>query len=361
MGSDPTSRTILSLVALALVAWCVFLVRDTLPPFLIALTLASLLDPVMDRLQRRGIRRPVAVALTFGLFLAVFAGGIGMLIPLAIAQSGQLATSMTPEILQRYLDNLTASVGDLAKQLPVLDQLHIPKNFNDAVARYQPQIAGFLQGLVNWVFGVFQSSLGRLVWIVIIPIVTLYLMMDIDRIRARSLHLLPDRYREAAVDIGSAVVAVFTGYLRGLVLVCFGEGLTIGLVAALLFRLPYAFVLATIGGILYAVPYVGPVATIAIAALIAWASGRSLGTTIAVGLSVLAVNTLFDYVITPRVLGKRTGLHPVLSIFALMVGGSLFGLVGMILAVPVAASIRVVLEHFYPRLSEPLPAEEEAV
>src|SRR5207248_10437009 len=119
-----------------------------------------------------------------------------------------------------------------------------------------------------------------------------------------------------------------------------------------------ALVVALAGGILYAVPYIGPVATIGIAGMIAWAtSNGQLGHTIGVAGTALAINEIFDFLVTPRVLSRETGLHPILNIFALMVGGSLFGFVGLVFAVPVAASIKEVLQHFYPRLTEPIGPE----
>src|SRR6266540_2817430 len=106
MGRDPTSRTILTLLGIGLVLWFLYLVRDVLTPFLIAFILATLMDPVLDRLQRRGIPRAVAVAVTFTTFLAVFAGGTILLAPLAISEGQQLATQLTPQQLGAYFDNV---------------------------------------------------------------------------------------------------------------------------------------------------------------------------------------------------------------------------------------------------------------
>jgi predicted PurR-regulated permease PerM len=362
MGRDPTSRTILALLGIALVLWFLYQVRDVLTPFLIAFILATLMDPVLDRLQRRGIPRALAVALTFGTFLAVFVGGTILIAPLAISEGQQLATQLTPQKLDAYLSNVRQTVDAFANQhLGLLERFHLPSTVTQALDEYQTEISSYLQALVGYVFDAFSASMRRLIWLVIIPIVTLYVLVDIDRIRARAYYLIPEAHRETALSIATSVVAVFASYLRGLLLVCVGNGLTVGVLLGLFFRLPYSLILAVVAGVLYAVPYIGPVASIATAALVAWTTGHSLAYTMSVAATVLFVNIAFDYGITPRVLGRRTGLHPVVSIFALMVGGTLFGLMGMILAVPVAASGRVVLEHFYPRLAEPLPEEAAVV
>src|SRR5947209_12617687 len=94
MGKDPTSRTILTLLGLACVLWLIYLVRDLLPPFLIAFGLATLMDPVVNRIQGRGIPRGLAVAITFISFLAIFVGALVVLLPMAIAQLGTLGGSI---------------------------------------------------------------------------------------------------------------------------------------------------------------------------------------------------------------------------------------------------------------------------
>src|SRR5205809_538823 len=109
MGHDPTSRTILTLLAAAGLLGFLYLVRDLLPPFLIAFGIALLMDPVVHRFQQRGVRRGIAVALTFTSFLAVFLGAIIVLLPLAVAQSAQLAAS-----IQDYYNQGMTSLKALA-------------------------------------------------------------------------------------------------------------------------------------------------------------------------------------------------------------------------------------------------------
>lgn len=354
MATDPTSRTILTLVGAALFLWFIYLVREALPPFLIAFGLATLMDPVLDRLQRRGMRRGIAVALTFITFLALFIGAMVILLPIAFAQSNQLVGKI-PAAYDQVRQSIDAWARD---NITLLQRLHFPTSTQEIWDRYHREIAAYLQALPKRIFAAFQASAGRLIWIVIIPIVTLYLMVDIDRIRARAFHLVPDAHRDTWTKISGEVGRIFASYLRGLFIVCVGFGTALGLILAIVMP-QYAIILGLVGGVLYAVPYIGPLATIAIAVIVAWATRGQLPYAIGVGIGVLALNQVFDQIITPRVLGRLVGLHPVLSIFALMVGGSLFGLIGMLLAVPVAASVQQVLGHFYPRLLEPLISPEE--
>jgi predicted PurR-regulated permease PerM len=184
-------------------------------------------------------------------------------------------------------------------------------------------------------------------------------MMDLDPMKARIQHACPPQHREWARGMSARVGQVFAAYLRGLTLICLAFGLVNYLVLGGMFQLQYAVILGLLAVVLYAIPYLGQLTLLAAAVLIAWLSGRPPAYTIGVAVAVLVVGQLFDQVVTPRVMGKQVGLHPVLGVFALMVGGQLFGLIGMVLAVPVAAAIRVVLIEFFPRLGEPLSTPEE--
>jgi predicted PurR-regulated permease PerM len=137
--------------------------------------------------------------------------------------------------------------------------------------------------------------------------------------------------------------------VRGLLTVCTLNALATALVLSL-YQLPYALVLGLIAGILYAVPYVGPavnVALISLMALVTTTPGRTLAILASV---VLLHQVLFDQVVTPRVLGRQVGLHPILAIIALMSGSALAGPFGMLIAVPLAASVQIVVLRLVPKL-----------
>jgi predicted PurR-regulated permease PerM len=220
--------------------------------------------------------------------------------------------------------------------------------------QYKADIGSYLRQLLDYILLVVRNSASRLIWVIIIPIVTLYTLIDFEKIRRAAYRRIPSAHREMTLRIAAEVGQVFMSYLRGLFLVCLAYGVTLGIVLGLCFRLPYAAVLALAGGILYAVPYIGPIATIAICAMVAWAStpDHSMVRTLVVAGMALVINETFDFVITPRVLSRETGLHPILNIFALMVGGALFGFLGLIVAVPVAASIKTVVDHLFPPEAE---------
>jgi predicted PurR-regulated permease PerM len=355
MGTDSTSRTLVLLVALAVVAWCIWLIREILPPFLIAVALAFLLDPLLDRMERCGVPRGLAVALTFVVFLGAFFSVIAFLVPKAVSQVNDLLGN-----LDVYGTRVQQSVNRWTEEnAALLQRMNLPANPRELWERYQGDIMGYVQGLLRQVFHGFQALAGTLGWLVIIPIVTLYLLNDLDPMRARLRHIIPDSHRDQVGDLAGKVGRVFSAYLRGLMMICAFYGLSVYLVLTGGFGLRYTLILALMAAVLYAVPYLGQLFLILGCCAVAWATGLKAGAIVGVAVSLVVVGQAFDQFITPRVIGRQVGLHPLIGLFALVVGGHLFGLAGMVFAVPVAASAKVVLAHLYPPLTEPLPGQEK--
>ena len=328
MRTDSTSRTLLLLAGLALLGAAVWLVREVLPPFLIAIALALLLDPFHDRLQERGLPRGVAVALTFGTFLALFGLFVAFVVPLTVAQVADLVKN-----LDTYELRLRESVdGWVRANSELLRRLNLPPNSVELWTRYQGDLAGYFQLLLQRLFALLQDSAGKMSWLIVVPIVTLYLLIDLDRFRSRLVYLVPDERREQVLALSNKVGRVVAAYIRGLSAICASYGLVVYLTLEIGWHQPYAVIVGLAGAVLYAVPYLGQLGLILAAVIVAWATGGSTGTVFGVAVTLLGIGQLFDQLITPRVIGRQVGLHPVIGLFALMVGGQLFGLLGMVVA-----------------------------
>ena len=235
----------------------------------------------------------------------------------------------------------------------------MPKNVDAVTARLTGSGNNALQNSTERVTGFLLGSVTTLLDIVITLIITFYLLLDIDRLRARLFYLAPTRARAPMSQYGRDIGGVFTEYLRGLLIVCALYGVS----TMLLFfgmAVPhheltgYALLMGVVGGLLYTVPYVGPIVTAVVTFLIAASAGGMGFGGLAVFLT-LVLNQIFDNIVTPRVVGGGVGLHPVASLFALTLGGTLFGIWGLLLSVPVAASIQVILFRLFPRLTTPTP------
>lgn len=341
------------IAAIVILIAFLYAIRSTLPPFLIAFAIAWLLDPVLDRLQKHGLRRVWAVLFIYVAFLAVFVVGLLFLVPAIIDQAKQLGSDF-PEYSARFTQYASET---FEKHHDTLVRFKLPTTLREVFSRYSDQVNSQIGAGVNLATAFITANLSRALWIILIPIIAFYFLMDIDRMRNKAALLLPESIRPRAVDFLSRVGAVFSSYVRGLLIVCLMYGIATTVVLEIL-HLKYGIILGLLAGILYAVPYLGAIVTMLLVFLVGLATyPHGVSQAIWPTLAMIVLNQLiFDPVITPRIIGKSVGLHPVLSLFALLAGGRLFGLVGMILAVPVAASIQEIVFEFCPQLkSEPKP------
>lgn len=343
------------LALLALVIWKLsFAVLAICTPFVVALGLALLLDPLVDRLEERGMRRWMGVGLVFSILLVVV-GLIGYYgVPALVGQTKQLADNGP-----RYLADLKAYSDNFLEHHHKILGMKMPANFN-AVSKDLTDRATTLLGTSTGRASSFLlGSITTLFEIVISLIVTFYLLLDIDRFRARMFYLAPKPARAPMRIIFKDIGNVFSDYLRGMLIVSalYGVGTLALLLILSIFKhdlFQYALLIGVAGGLLYTIPYLGPLVTAVITFLVAFAAGGIEFGGIAV-LLTLFLNQLFDNVITPRVVGGGVGLHPIASLFALTLGGTLFGVWGMLLSVPVAASVQVILFRLFPILTTPTP------
>ncbi|MBC7807744.1 MAG: AI-2E family transporter [Akkermansiaceae bacterium] len=236
----------------------------------------------------------------------------------------------------------------------------LPKDLDAVTAQYSDQVSQSLQLSASRLTTFVASSLGGLINVILVPIIAIFILADIDKLRARTYMLLPDGVRKFAQTTVRDIEDVFGRYLRGLFIICsmFGGSCMVFLFVASLW-LPglrdYVLLLGVLAGVLYTVPYIGAISTVALTAIAALSTGGGpMGALVAAG-GVLFLNQFFDYVVMPKVVGETSGIHPLMAMFALFLGGHLFGLWGLLLAVPIAASLQGVLFRLYPQLAAPTP------
>lgn len=350
---------ILSLLALA--AWHVSDAALAIAaPFVIGLMLALLLDPLADRLERRGLKRMAAVGIVFSVFLLLLVGFGYVVVPALIDQAGQLKDS-GPQSLRGIQDNLRNIVNTWLQHHKHFAGVKMPQTYDVLSQNLTAKATDYLEKSSGGIQGFLSGTVTTIINIVITLIVTFFLLADIDRLRARLFYLLPEKARGPADQLGRDIGGVFADYLRGLLIVCSLYGVcTILMLYGLSFTAGhgalanYALLVGTAAGVLYAVPYLGSTTTALVTFLVAFAAGGIGFAAWTVG-ATLALNQIFDNIVTPRVVGGGVGLNPVIAIFALILGARLFGIAGMLLSVPVAASIQVILFRVFPKLTTPTP------
>ncbi|WP_282025517.1 AI-2E family transporter [Limimaricola cinnabarinus] len=308
-----------------------WLLGDVILPFLLGGALAYLLDPLADRLERLGLSRTWAVAvIALGVVLG-FVAAVLLLIPTLIRQTSQLVQT-APELFTGLRDWLAARFPEL------MDDSSTIRGQLDAIgAGVQARGGEILEGLLSSAMGL----LNLLMLFVVVPVVAVYLLVDWDRMVARIDELLPREHAPTIRQLAREVDRTLASFVRGQGLVCLILG-TYYAVALALVGLNFGLVVGAVAGLVTFIPYVGAlvggVLAIGLALFQFWGDWVWIG---AVAGIFVAGQMIEGNVLTPRLVGGSVGLHPVWLLFALAVFGTLFGFVGMLVAVPFAASLGV--------------------
>ena len=340
-------------LATAVVVFLLWALGDVLTPFILGGAVAYCLDPIADRLEKWGLSRVMSTIVitlsTVFIFVLLFL----LVVPTLIGQLGQLISQIgtfienLPETwagwkvtLQSRFPNLDLQGDFLQQQLTSIGTA-IQARGGDLVAA----LLSSAQGLIN-----------VMVLVVIVPVVTFYMLMDWDRMVAQIDDLLPRDHQETVRDLGRQIDRTLASFIRGQGTVCLILG-TYYAIALMIAGLNFGLIVGFIAGLISFIPYVGAVVGGMLAvglALIQWWGGTEVidGQTVDVArnwFAIISVAVIFGIgqffegnILTPNLVGSSIGLHPVWLILALSVFGSLFGFVGMLVAVPLAAIIGVV-------------------
>lgn len=317
---------------LAVVVLALYVLRDVLVPFVAGMAVAYLLDPVVDKLERVRIGRGLATGVVLLGFFAIAVGLLLLLIPLLQTQVERLAS-----VLPRYVDIVRQWLG------PVLE------HFNESVDRKEAlqRISGMTGDLASWIAGVAKRLISGgfaianiLSLLLITPIVSFYLLRDWDRMVATVDSWLPRQQADTVRVQVSAIDRTLAAFVRGQGTVCVILGVFYA--AGLTFAgLDFGLVVGVFAGLISFVPFVGALLGGVLSVGLALAQFDSWQPIALVAAVFAAGQALEGNFLTPNLVGDAVGLHPVWVIFGLLAGGTLFGFVGVLLAVPAAAVIGV--------------------
>jgi predicted PurR-regulated permease PerM len=337
------------LVAFA-VLWLVALLGPILTPFVLAALLGWLGDPLVDRLERSGRSRPVAVTLVFVLMVMLLVLVVLILVPMVERQVVTLVEAL-PEYREWFMGTALPWV-EARTGIEITTWLDPQRLIELARAHWEQ--AG---GVAATVFGYLSSSgFAFLTWVinlVLVPILTFYFLRDWDLLVERAAAMIPRDHIGTVTRLAKESDDVLGAFLRGqfIVMLALGAiyalGLTIG-------GLKLGLLIGIVAGLISFVPYLGATTGIVLAVLAALvqAQGFDLKLLILVGVVFTVGQLIESYILTPRIVGDRIGLHPVAVIFAIMAGGQLFGFVGMLIALPVAAVGNVLLRFAHERYTQ---------
>lgn len=329
------------LLAFAIFVLILVMLSNILLPFVAGLALAYLLDPLADRLERIGMSRLLATIIILGLFVLVFVLALVIIVPVAANQLAAFIARL-PETVAR-LQQLAAEQG-----APLLERLggttalgDIQKSVGDFVGQGASWLGGILQSV--WSGGAAIVSVFAL--LVITPVVAFYLLVDWDRMVAKVDSWLPRHQQETIRGLAREMDAAIAGFLRGQALVCLFLG-TFYAVGLSLIGLNFGILIGLVSGLISFIPYVGSLTGLILAVGVAIVQFWPDYPWILATLGVFALGQFIEgNILAPKLVGDSVGLHPVWVMFALLAFGTLFGFVGLLIAVPVCA-IAGVLTRF---------------
>ena len=320
--------------------WLIYLLGPVLTPFAAAALLAYLGDPIVDRLERWRLSRTVAVVIVFLVMTLILALIVIILIPLLEDQIERLRDwlpALMAWLQSSAVPRLTATFGidpDILSGERLIE--FVRGHLNEAGG-----IAAAIMGSVS------RSGAAILTWVVnltLIPVVTFYLLRDWDALVSRINGLLPRNVEPTVSKLARESDQVLGAFLRGQLTVMVALGLVYA-IGLWLVGIDLALLIGLIAGLISFVPYLGAIVGVLLGVVAAAFQYQDF-LHVALVLGVFGVGQMLEgMVLTPLLVGDKIGLHPVAVIFAVMAGGQLFGFVGVLLALPVAAVINVLLRH----------------
>ena len=322
------------------IAVVVFLVSlwalgDVILPFVLGGAIAYMLDPLADRLERVGLSRVWSVAVIAVIGSVIFLLLVLLVIPTLIEQAVALINA-APALI----DSLQAKLTERFPQL--LDADSTIRQQLDAIGvKIQSQGGTVVNGVLSSALGL----INMIVLIVVVPVVAFYLLLDWDNMTAKIDDMLPRDHAPVIRRLASEIDRTLASFIRGQGTVCLVLG-SYYAIALMIAGLNFGLIVGAIAGLISFIPYIGAlvggVLAIGLALFQFWGDWLSIGIIAA----IFAVGQFLEgNILTPKLVGQSVGLHPVWLIFALSVFGSLFGFVGMLVAVPMAAMIGVLIRY----------------
>jgi predicted PurR-regulated permease PerM len=322
---------------LILVVLVVMTVQVLLVPFVAAMFLAYLYDPVIEALQRRGVRRGRAYLLLFGLTL------LAILILIVVAPDWLRleSTSGSAETLSdRLTQQLTGFERFVDTRLPMFRSVRIADQVSERAASVANQFMMELPSIVT----------SFAVNLFLVPIIAYFIVKDGRKLRRHIVSLLPNRYFEMAMMMFYRIDGQIGAYLRGRLIECMlvaAVQMLLMAVGAIYVPLPHILLISAVGGVTNLIPYVGPLLGSAFGVFL-YISGDYPMASVWVLLGIVALAHLIDnLIIAPAVLSQNVGLHPLTVVLVLVIGGEVLGVLGLLIAIPVASSIKIVVQEFY--------------
>lgn len=329
----------MGIVALAIM---LYLLEPILSPFIIAAFLAYVGDPLADRLEARGLGRTAAVTTVFVVFILAFVLALLVIVPSLVHQTDMFIQRL-PAVLAWFQNSVMPT---LSSWLGV-DTIVLPFDaIKTAILQHWQQAGSAAAPILKQITASGIALVATFANLILVPVVTFYLLRDWDHMVAWIREALPRRIEPKTTELAAECDAVLSEFFRGQlsIMLILGIIYSIGLWLA---GIEGALLLGMIAGLSSVVPYLGVIVGLLLSGLAAIVQSGDPLSLVWVAIVFGIGQVLEGMVLTPWLIGDRIGLHPVAVIFAILAGGQLFGFMGVLLALPVAAVLVVFLRHIH--------------
>ena len=333
---DISTASVIRVVLVLLALWFLYFVRDIIAIVFVSVIISAAFYPLVAKLSKRGVPRTLSVVAIYLIVLALIGAIIYFVLPPMITQIRQLAERL-PDYFNSF-GNFLISLRDISNN----GLLNASQDSLNSISNF---FGEFLNNIFNTTLGFFNGAAA----LTMIFILTLYFLLDENGIKKFFVSLFPVQQKARLITVANKIGVKLGGWLRGQVILAIAVGVVVYVGLAIL-QVPYALTLAILAGALEIIPIIGPIISAIPAILIAFTISPLMAL-IVTGFYIL-VQELENKLLVPKVMQYTVGLNPVTIIIIILIGAKLMGILGILLAVPVAAVIYVVLEN-WPLLSEP--------
>jgi len=299
--------------------------------FSFALMLAYFFDPLYRYLIHKKIPKVLAIIIVFGIIIALLILIIFFLIPSVINQLNVLYKEI-PNFIENYQNLILSIKPQLSKFINPADvEILLKENLSEL----QKGVLGFSQSIIIYLSNIVSSiTFG----IVIVPLILFYLMRDLVTFKENLYIFVSGENKKEFKEVLEEIDHIISGFIRGRIIVCFIVGTLIGMGLYFL-NLKFALIIGIVSGVFNFIPYLGPIVGVILALI--FALGNPWWTLLMIVILFVLVNQLEAIYLNPNILGKGLGLHPLTVILSILICGQLLGILGVLVAVPLAAILKV--------------------
>lgn len=329
---DLSILSIIKFFLVVLVLFFLYMIKEVLAILFVSLIFASAVDPWVDKMERFKIPRWLGILLIYIVFFAIIFLAVYALIPPLVEQFSQLAGNFP-----QYFEKIGATyegVKAYSLEHGILD------NLNQGISALKDNLTGAVQSVLSSVFAVF----GGIISFFVILVMTFYMTVEESAMKRSLSFILPDKYQPFTLQLINKVQQKIGDWLKGQLILSLIIGL-MSYVGLLILGVNYALILAFVAAIGEFIPYVGPFVSAVPAVLLAFTQSPLKALMVLV--LYVIIQQLENNLLVPKVMQRAVGLNPIISIIALLVGAKVGGLLGMILAIPVATAITVIMKEFW--------------